>query len=97
MNSVMVMLKKCCAFVFLKKLQILYKENDDIPVIYVPIYGELTVWSKKNGHFGKVRLGNTAGEEALCDRLFRKREDNCFAETDAALVCISRDTWADLK
>ena len=68
MNSVMLMLKKCCAFVFLKKYQILYKDGDDVPLAYIPIFGELTIWSKKQGQFGRIKLGNTAGEEALCDR-----------------------------
>jgi len=43
------MIKNCFAFIFLKKLQILYREEDVIPVAFVPIYGELNVWSKKGG------------------------------------------------
>jgi hypothetical protein len=49
MNSVMVMLRKCCVFINLKKYQILYREQEETPLVYIPIYGELTVWSKKNG------------------------------------------------
>jgi hypothetical protein len=45
----MLMLKKCFAFMFLKKYQILYREMDDAQLLYLPIYGELTVWSKQNG------------------------------------------------
>jgi hypothetical protein len=53
--------------VILKKNQVLYKEEDESACVYIPIYGILSIWSKKNGNLGKVIPGFTAGEEAFCD------------------------------
>jgi hypothetical protein len=97
MNSMMIMLKKCSAFVFLKKYQILYKEGDDAALLYVPIYGELTVWSQRHGQFGRLGLGATVGEEAVCDKQFSSRSDNCYAEAETGLICIVREKWLALK
>lgn len=100
MNSVMLMLKKCCAFVFLKQYQILFKEKHQTPaLLYIPIYGELNLWSKQNGQFlHRLKLGSVVGEEAICDRLFDgTRQDNCYAEQDSALICIKREEWLELK
>ncbi len=66
-------------------------------MLFIPIYGELNIWSKKQGQFGKIRLGNTAGEEAICDKQFQIRADNCFAESESALIGIMKDRWFDLK
>jgi hypothetical protein len=93
----MFLLRTCCVFISLKKYQILYREEEETPLVYIPIYGELTVWSKKNGQFGRIKIGNTAGEEAICEKQFVCRLDNCYAEADSCLVCIARDSWLDLK
>ena len=97
MNSVMVMIRQCFMFITLRKYQILYREEEETALVFIPVYGELTVWSKKNGQFGRIKIGNTAGEEAICDKNFLCRMDNCYAEADSCLVCISRDKWLDLK
>ena len=97
MNSVMLMIKNCFAFIFLKKLQILFREEDNLPVVFVPIYGELNVWSKKGGQYGKIRLGGVVGEEAISDRKYKVRTENCYAEADSALICINKDAWQTLK
>ena len=39
MNTVMLMIKHSFAFINLKKLQILYKEGDDAPLTFIPIFG----------------------------------------------------------
>jgi hypothetical protein len=68
-----------------------------IPVVFIPIYGELKVWSKKGGQFGRIHLGSTCGEEAIIDRKFKFRLENCYAEADSALICINREAWFNLK
>ena len=93
----MLFIKHCFAFIFLKKLQILYREDDQVPVAFVPIYGELNVWSKKGGQYGKLRLGGCVGEEVLVDRKYRCRSENCYAEADSALICINKNSWDALK
>ncbi len=35
----------------------------------------------------------SVGEEALNDSMYSARTENCFAETDAAILCIERDSW----
>lgn len=97
MNTVMLMIKHTFAFITLKKLQILYKEGDDAPLTFVPIYGQLKVWSAKNGQFGLIKLGSTAGEESLVERVFTQRQDACYAETDCAIIVINKHTWGELK
>jgi len=97
MNSVMIMIKKCFAFVYLKKMQILYRESEDLPLTYIPIYGELNIWSTKNGQFGRIRLGATAGEESLVDRNFTTRQESCYAEHETCLICINKYSWHELR
>jgi hypothetical protein len=68
-----------------------------VPLIYIPIFGELNVWSTKLGQFGRLRLGTTVGEESLLDKNFLQRTDNCYAEQDSSVICINREKWLDLK
>ena len=97
MNSVMILIKNAFAFIYLKKMQILYHEQDNLPLTYIPIYGELNVWSTKNGQFGRIKLGATTGEEALVDRNFTQRTESCYAEHETCLICINKYTWQELK
>jgi hypothetical protein len=57
----------------------------------------LKVWSSKNGQFGLIKLGSTSGEESLVDRVFTRRQDGCYAETDCSVIVINKHTWLDLK
>jgi hypothetical protein len=97
MNTVMLLIKHTFAFITLKKLQILYKEGDDAPLTFIPIYGQLKVWSAKNGQFGLIKLGATSGEESLVERVFTHRHDACYAETDSSIIVINKHAWLELK
>lgn len=69
----------------------LYKEEDESNVVYMPIYGTLNIWSKKQGQLGRVYPGFTVGEEVLVDKNYVCRIDNCFAEVETSLICIEKE------
>ena len=75
MPTIMTLLKsQALAFVFLKKYQVLYKEGDTQPIVYLPVYGNLTLWKRCTRTLGtSIRLGYTLGEEAFMDRRFTHR------------------------
>ena len=76
---------------FLKKYQILYSENETQNNIYIPLYGSLRLWSRKKGIICRgLGVGQTIGEECLCDSVYWDRKENCFAESDTALLCIDK-------
>jgi hypothetical protein len=53
----------------------------------------LGVCSKKKGQLGRVILGWTVGEEALCDKNFICRIDSCYAEKESSLLAIDREQF----
>lgn len=74
----------------MKKNQLLYKEEDENLLTYIPLYGSLKLYSKKKGQLGRVFLGWTLGEETICDKNFVCRIESCFAETESALFAIEK-------
>ncbi len=42
-------------------------------------------------------MGATVGEEAIVSNKFVYRTENCFAETDCAIICIDKVRWRELK
>ena len=66
--------------IFLKQGQVLYKEEDEDPTIYIPFFGRIVLWNKKLGQLGSVGLGYTLGEECLIDKEFVCRLDNSYAD-----------------
>jgi hypothetical protein len=82
---------------FLKQGQVLYKEEDEDPTIYVPVFGKIKIWNKKLGQIGTVGLGQTLGEECLIDKSFICRLDNCYAEQETGLICIDMHLFQALR
>jgi CRP-like cAMP-binding protein len=79
---------------FLRRYQILYSEGDYQSHIYLPLYGTLRLWNKERGIIcSNLCMGMSVGEEALNDPMYVARSENCFAEQDAAVLCIERDNW----
>ena len=65
--------------------------------MYIPLYGLFNVWNKRNGLFGKIKLGWTLGEESFCDKNYICRIDNCYAEVESAALCIMKEPFQELK
>ena len=87
-------IRECCQILFLKKNQVLYSEGDMQTNIYIPLYGQIRMWSKKRGIINKsAGLGKTVGEEALCDCYYINRTESAFVLEDSAVLCIDRDEW----
>jgi len=47
--------------------------------------------SKKKGQLGKIMLGWTVGEEAICDKNFVCRIESCYAESESALLSVDKE------
>ena len=50
----------------------------------------MTMWSKKKGTIGSIVVGWTVGEESLLDKNFICRIENCFAESECAVLSIDK-------
>ena len=84
-------IQECCEIMFLRKLEIVFNEGECQQNIYIPLYGKLRLWSRQKGIICRgVGMGQTIGEECLCDSVFLHRTEKCFTETEAALLCIDR-------
>jgi hypothetical protein len=62
-------------------------------ICFIPLYGQLGIWSKRKGALGRIITGWTVGEEALVDKNFICRIENCHAETETALLSIDKNQW----
>ena len=78
-------------FVFLRTGQDLYKEEDEDQILYIPLFGSLNMWNRKRGIIGQIVVGWTIGEEALIEKNFVCRIENCVADKDCCLLSIDKN------
>ena len=66
----------------------------------MPLYGSFKVWGKKRGTLSEtiIGIGQTLGEEVLCDGTYLHRTENCYALSESnALLCIEKFKWLQIR
>lgn len=91
------MIFQASSIVFLKRNQILYKEEDEEKTLFIILYGRVGLCSRRVGALGKAFLGWTVGEESYVDKTFLCRIENCYADAETAMIELEYEKIKELQ